>query len=266
MGKSIAHAGVDGSVAFAHQRKAIPQKQNAAIVLFDHGVGQFFLKRQPDDITRLGHVDVFWVVINKFRSLAHSFSVTLAPIEPHGFLEASSNRFGRGARGGGKISINLLQVVARRARKNLGHAFVVDGRVIDAAFDNPQTGHFCRLGSRIMSGKVVVQKVCGKLVAKAGVHIAHFEEQLVVALLPRQQVKIQPVQGHGFHGLVQGLIVASLQKEKRRVFNVIAGPALANKVKYYLRVSVLFLLVQRPGKTNRSLLQKRRFGILVEHH
>ena len=117
-----------------------------------------------------------------------------------------------------------------------------------------------------MPGNIVVQKVGCKLVVKAGIHVAHFEEQLVVALLPRQQVEIQPVQGHGIHGLVQSLIVACLQKEKRWILNVITGPALADKVEYYLSIRIFLLIMQGLGKTNRSLLQKRRFRIFVEHH
>ena len=121
------------------------------------------------------------------------------------------------------------------------------------------------MSSRKVPRQIGVQKFCPALVAKASVHVAHFKEQVVIALLPGYKVVIQPVQGQGRNGFVQSLIIGALQKQECRIFNIIAGPTFAYKVENNLGIGVLALVVQRLGKPHGRLLQKGRFRVLVEH-
>ena len=263
--QGIAHTRVYSPVALAHQGKAIPQNENAPIVFFSHGIGKFFLKSKPDNIAGLRHVGVFWVAVNKICGLAHGLGITLAPIEPHGLLEPRKYRLRRSAGGRRKVGVNLGQITTGGSGKNLGHGLIIDGRIINAALGQPQICHICRMSSRKMPRQIGIQKFGPALVAKAGIHVAHFKEQVVIALLPGHKVVIQPVQGQGRNGFVQSLIIGALQKQECGVFNIIAGPALAYKVENNLRIGVLALVVQRLGKPHGRLLQKGGFRVFVEH-
>ena len=224
------------------------------------------MKSKPDNIASLRHVGVFRVAINKICGLAHGLGITLAPIEPHGLLEPRKYRLRRCARSRREVGVNLGQVATGGPGKNLCHGLIVDGRIINAALGQPQICHTCRMGSRKMPRQIGIQKLGPALVAEAGVHVAHFKEQVVIALLPGHKVVIQPVQGQGRNGFVQGLIIGALQKQEGGIFNIIAGPALAYKVENNLRIGVLALVVQRLGKPHGRLLQKGGFRVLVEHY